>query len=224
MKKEMMTMRIDKELQQQVMDELAWEPSIDAAEIGASVDSGVVMLSGTVRSLPEKWAAERAAERVKGVRAVADEIVVKLPGTFQRDDADIARAALNTLEWNASVPHGRLQVLVEKGWITLDGTVDRYFQKSEAETVVRKLLGVKGVVNRIAVKPIILPADVKNQIAKALERTAVVDAKRISVEVRGTTVVLSGAVKSWVERDGAERAAWAAPGVANVENMIEIGA
>jgi osmotically-inducible protein OsmY len=224
MNQEMTTMRIDKELQQQVMDELAWEPSIDAAEIGASVDSGVVMLSGTVRSFPEKWAAERAAERVKGVRAVADEIVVKLPGTFQRDDTDIARAALNTLEWNASLPHGRLKVVVENGWITLDGTVERFFQKLGAERVVRNLLGVQGVVNRIAVKPIIEPADVKNQIVKALERTAEVDAKRISVEIRGTTVILSGAVKSWVEREAAERAAWAAPGVDNVENMIEIGA
>jgi osmotically-inducible protein OsmY len=215
-------MKIDKELQQQVMDELAWEPSIDAAEIGASVDSGVVMLSGTVRSFPEKWAAERAAERVKGVRAVADEIVVKLPGTFQRDDADIARAALNTLEWNASVPRGRLQVLVENGWITLDGTVERYFQKSEAEMVVRKLLGVKGVVNRITVKPVISPTDVKNQIVRALARTAEVDAKRISVETRDAKVILRGAVKSWTEREAAERAAWAAPGVSDVENQIEV--
>ena len=183
-------MRIDKELQQHVIDELAWEPSIDAAEIGASVDSGVVMLSGTVRSFPEKWAAERAAERVKGVRAVADELVVKLPGTFQRDDTDIARAALNTLEWNAVIPHGRLKVVVENGWITLDGTVERFFQKSEAERVVRNLLGVQGVVNRIAVKPIIEPADVKHQITKALERTAEVDAKRISVEIHGATVIL----------------------------------
>jgi osmotically-inducible protein OsmY len=217
-------MRIDKELQQQVMDELAWEPSVDAAEIGASVDSGVVMLSGTVRSFPEKWAAERAAERVKGVRAVADEIVVKLPGTFQRDDTDIARAALNTLEWNASVPHGRLKVMVENGWVTLDGTVERFFQKAEAEKVIRNLLGVQGVVNRIAVKPVIVPEDVKNQITKALERSAEVDGKRIHVEIRGTTVILTGAVKSWVEREAAGRAAWGAPGVANVEDMIEIGA
>jgi osmotically-inducible protein OsmY len=223
MDEEMMTMRIDKELQQQVMDELAWEPSIDAAKIGASVDSGGVLLSGTVRSLPEKWAAERAAERVNGVRGVADEIVVKLPGTYRRDDMDIARAALDTLGWNVSVPHGQLKVLVENGWITLDGTVERFFQKSEAERVVRNLLGVNGVVNRITVKPVIVPADVKNQMTKALERTAEVDAKRISVEVCGTTVILSGAVKSWVERGAAERAAWAAPGVANVENMIEIG-
>ena len=217
-------MKLDKELQQQVMDELAWEPSIDAAEIGASVDSGVVMLSGTVRSFPEKWAAERAAERVKGVRAVADEIVVKLPGAFQRDDTDIARAALNTLEWNASLPHGRLKVVVQNGWITLDGTVERFFQKSEAERVVRNLLGARGVINRIAVKPVISPADVRNQIARALERTAEVDAKRISVEIQGTKVVLRGAVKSWLEREAAERAAWAAPGVASVENVIEIGA
>jgi len=142
----------------------------------------------------------------------------------QRDDTDIARAALNTLEWNASVPHGRLKVVVESGWITLDGTVERFFQKSEAERVVRNLLGAKGVINRITVKPVISSADVRNQIVRALERTAEVDAKRISVEIQGTTVVLRGAVKSWIEREAAERAAWAAPGVASVENVIEIGA
>lgn len=217
-------MKIDKELQKQVMDQLAWEPSIDAAGIGVAVDSGVVMLSGTVRSYPEKWTAERATERVKGVKAVTDEIVVRLSGDFERGDSEIARAAVNTLEWNASLPHGGIQTLVENGWITLDGTVKYYFQKVEAERAVRSLLGVKGVINRINVRPQISPGDVKNQIIKALERAAQVDAKKISVETRNTKVILRGAVKSWVERDEAERAAWAAPGVSDVENKIEIGA
>jgi osmotically-inducible protein OsmY len=217
-------MKGDKELQKQVMDELTWEPSIDSAEIGVSIDSGVVMLSGTVRSYSEKWAAERAAERVRGVKAVTDEILVRLPGDFARSDSDIARAAANNLEWNASVPPGRLQVLVENGWITLDGTVEHYFQKSEAERSVRSLRGVKGVVNRIHVRPPISPVDVKNQIVRALERAAQVDAKHISVETRDTKVILRGAVKSWVEREGAERVAWGAPGVSEVENNIEIAA
>jgi osmotically-inducible protein OsmY len=217
-------MKIDKELQKQVMDELIWEPSIDAAGIGVSVDSGVVMLSGTVQSYPEKWAAERATERVKGVKAVTDEIVVRLPGDFERGDSEIARTAVNTLDWNASLPHGRIKAIVENGWVTLDGTVEYYFQKVEAERAVRGLLGVKGVTNRVNVRPVISPGDVKGQIIKALERAAEVDAKKISVETRNTKVILRGAVKSWVERDEAERAAWAAPGVSDVENNIEIAA
>lgn len=217
-------MKIDKEIQKQVMDELAWEPSIDAVEIGVSVDSGVVKLSGTVHSYPEKWAAERATERVRGVKAVTDEIVVRLLGEFERGDSEIARAAVNTLEWNASLPHDRIQTLVENGWITLDGTVEYYFQKVEAERAVRGLLGVKGVINRVNVKPLISPMGVKSQIVRALERAAEVDAKKISVETRDSKVILRGAVKSWVERDEAERAAWAAPGVSDVENYIETAA
>jgi osmotically-inducible protein OsmY len=217
-------MKIDKELQKHVMDELTWEPSVNAAQIGVSVDAGVVMLGGTVGSYPEKWAAERAAERVKGVKAVTDEIVVRLPGDFQRGDSEVARAAVNALDWNASVPQGRIQVLVQNGWITLDGTVEFHFQKAEAERAVRSLLGVKGVVNRVSLKPLISPVDVKSQIVRALERAAEVDAKKISVETRDSKVILRGAVKSWVERDEAERAAWAAPGVSDVENKIEIAA
>jgi osmotically-inducible protein OsmY len=220
--KEETTMKTDSELQRYVMDELAWEPSVDAAEIGVSVDSGIVMLSGTVRSYPEKWAAERAAERVKGVKAVTDEIVVRLPGDFHRSDSDIARAAVNALEWNASVPRDRVQVLVQNGWITLDGSVEFHYQKAEAERAVRSLLGVNGVIDRINVKPLVSPADVKSQIVKALERAAEVDAKTIFVETRNGKVTLRGHVKSWVEREEAERAAWGAPGISVVTNTIEI--
>jgi osmotically-inducible protein OsmY len=216
-------MKTDNELQRRyVMDELAWEPSVNAAEIGVSVNSSVVTLSGYVESYPQKWAAERAAERVKGIKAVADEIEVRLPGGWERTDSDIARAAVNVLEWNTLVPQDRVQILVQKGWITLDGTVEFHYQRAEAERAVHSLFGVKGVVNRINLKPGVSPEDVKGQIVEALERAAEVDAKRISVGATDGKVILKGSVKSWVEREEAERAAWAAPGVIEVANYIEI--
>lgn len=217
-------MKFDKELQKDVMDELSWEPSVDAAEIGVAVSSGVVTLSGTVRSYGEKWAAEHAAERLKGVKAVANEMKVRLPMDTEYDDTDIARAAMNAIDWNSSLPHDRIKVVVEKGWVTLDGTVEFQFQKTEAERTVRNLRGAIGIINQLNVKPVVVPGAVKNLIVKALERAAEVDAKKISVDARDSKVILAGAVKSWVEREAAEQAAWAAPGVSAVENKIEIGA
>ena len=215
-------MKMDTELQRHVMEELSWEPSVNAAEIGVSVDSGVVVLDGTVRSYAEKWAAEQAAERVRGVKAVSDEIEVRLPGESWRGDSEIARAALNAIEWNALVPHDRIKVLVQNGWVTLDGTVDRQYQRSEAENAVRNLLGVKGVLNRIHLLPLVSPADVKDQITRALERASEIDAKRICVEANDGKVTLKGSVRAYLEREEAERAARAAPGVLTVENRIEL--
>jgi len=212
----------DVELQRDVMGELAWDPRIDAAEIGVSVESAIVILNGTVRSFPEKWAAEAAAQRVKGVKAVTDEINVKLPGSSERNDSDIARAAVNALEWNASVPRNHVKVLVEKGWITLEGTLEFHYQRAEAEAAVRNLIGVKGVYDQIVIQPTVSAANVKAQIEKALERAAEMDAEKIRVETHGNQVVLRGNVKSLAERQQAEHAAWAAPGVANVQNRIEI--
>ena len=214
----------NQQLQQRVMEALAWEPKVHATQIGVSVDSGLVMLSGIVHSYAEKWAAGRAAERVKGVRALMDEITVNLSDEFQRGDLEIARAAINTLEWDAMVPRDRIKVIVQEGWITLDGIVDLNFQKVEAENVVANLLGVKGVTNRIEVSARVSPRNIKREIKKALERSAKVDPKAVSVELDGTRVILSGVVKSWRERKEAERAAWAAPGISNVENKIEIAA
>ena len=215
-------MKTNSELQRDVLDELAWEPSVDAAEIGVSVENAVVILNGTVKSLSQKWAAERAAQRVEGVRAVTDELVVKLPGDSQHSDADIARAAADSLDWNTSVPRNRIKLLVEHGSITLQGNVEYRYQKDAAEGAVRNLMGVKGVSNLIVIKPRVSPGDVKNQIQKALERAAQVDAQKISVEASDGKVVLRGDVRTWAEREDAERAAWAAPGVSDVQNEIRI--
>jgi osmotically-inducible protein OsmY len=214
-------MKTDTELQHAVMDELAWEPSVDAAEIGVSAESGIVTLSGTVKSLPQKWAAEKAAQRVAGVKAVTDETVVKLPGDSELTDTDIARAAVNALDWNASVPRGRVTLFVSHGWVTLEGTVRFHYERVAAEYAVRAITGLKGVTNLITVKPPhTSPSDVKHRIEQAFERAADVDAQTISVDTRDGKVILRGTVGSWTEREQAEWAAWAAPGVSQVENRI----
>jgi osmotically-inducible protein OsmY len=214
----------DLELKKSVESELNFEPSINAAEIGVAVKNGVVTLSGRVPSYWEKVSAERAAARVSGVKAVANELEVRLPGSSERTDEDIAQAAVDTFRWSVFVPQDRIKVKVSKGWITLEGNVDWQYQKSAAEKAVRKLYGVLGVSNLIEVKPQVSKAEVKTSIEAALKRLAEVDANRIRVDTEDGKVVLSGSVRSWFEREEAERAAWAAPGVRSVEDRIAIAA
>jgi osmotically-inducible protein OsmY len=217
--------RTDEEILRDVQEELKWDARLQPNEIGVIVKDGVVTLTGWVDSYVKRWAAERATQRVAGVHAVANEIEVRLPNSAERTDADIAATATRALQWDAFVPADSITVLVSKGWIRLEGEVQWQFQKDAAERAVRSLAGVKGVSNLILVKPGSQPSpkELSRQIREALIRDAETDAGRINVEVQGDKVVLKGTVRSWAERREAERAAWSAPGVREVEDHIIVG-
>jgi len=213
-------MKSDDELRRDVEKELEWEPSVDERRIGVSVIEGIVTLTGEVGSYVEKWNAERTAERVKGVRGLANDLVVRTAS--ERSDTDIAKAAADSLKWNVVVPDDRISVRVEKGWVTLSGEVTWDFQRREAERAVRSLQGVRGITDLIAVTPRAEPEKVKQRIEQTLKREAALDANRISVQAFGGEVTLRGSVRSSVERHEAEKAAWAAPGVRTVHNYITV--
>jgi osmotically-inducible protein OsmY len=209
----------DEEIQSDVLAELRWDPSI-STEVGVTVKNGVVTLTGTVDTIQKKWRAEEAAHRVTGVTAVANDIEVRMFG--HRTDADIAAAVKHALDWNTSIPLNKVHVTVDNGWVTLKGELEWQYQRQEAERVVRSLWGVKGVSNLISIKPAASPTDLKKKIEAALVRSAEVDAERITVDVQGSKVTLKGRVRSWAERQEAERTAWLAPGVTSVDNQITL--
>ena len=213
----------DIQLRQEVLDELEFDPVIDAAHIGVTVDGGVVTLTGHVSSYAEKLAAEAAVRRVRGVRAIAEEIEVRYPGHKQTSDDEIARRALSILRWDVFVPDEAIKLTVHKGLVTLAGEVQRYFQKYAAETAIRKLSGVTGVVNDITIKPTANVANIKGKIEDALKRHAEVEAKGIRVTVLNDEVTLDGKVDSWDERQAVISAAWSAPGVRLVEDNLTVG-
>lgn len=213
-------MRSDAQLRSDIVAELNWDPAITATDVGVIVKDGVVTLTGHPSSHAEKYAIERAAQRVKGVKALAIEMPVKLSSDYTRTDADIAMAVERAIEWNVLVPEDKIHPMVENGWVTLNGEVEWDYQRRAAENAVRDLLGVTGVTNRVVVKPKFTAADVEKKIQEALERQAGREAERIKVEVNGAHVTLSGKVHSWAERKAAQGAAWSAPGVANVINNL----
>jgi len=218
----MQLMRTDTDVQQDVLEELRWEPSLRNDDIAVAVRAGVITLAGYVDSFLDKWKAERVASRVKGVKAVANDLEVRLPTGSQRTDPEIARAVLDALRWNVWVPDERIRVKIEKGWITLEGETDWYYEREEAERAVRRITGVRGLTNLITVRSRPAPSDVKQRIKDALERGADFDADRITVEVDAEKAILRGTVRAYTEKRDAERAALNAPGVREVDNRITV--
>jgi osmotically-inducible protein OsmY len=215
-------MKTDREIQEQVLAALEWEPGVHAAHIGVSVLNGVVTLQGCVTSLREKHLAERITRRVYSVRAVANDIEVAPDGALKRSDPAIAEAAANALEWDSAIPDDAIKATVRKGWVTLTGTVGWQYQKAAAKRAVRNLNGIEGISNAIIVEPAVNVADVKAGIEQSFKRSAEVDARHVQVDAHDGVVVLTGKVHSLTERDAAERAAWAAPGVHSVEDRLVI--
>jgi len=215
-------MRSDSEIERDVKEELQWDPDLDATDIAISVKKGVVTLAGFVRSYTDKYEAEAAAKRVAGVVGLANDLEVRLPSVDERPDPEIARDAVSAIKSQLPISSEHIKVVVKSGWVTLEGKVEWQYQKNTAESAVRRIKGVKGVSNLIQLKPQAEPSEIKRKIQEAFRRNAEIDANRITVEAHGSEVVLKGSVRSWMEREEAERAAWAAPGVTKVEDRIVV--
>jgi osmotically-inducible protein OsmY len=215
-------MKPDHEIELDVKDELQWDPNLDATDIAVSVKKGVVTLAGFVKNYADKYEAESAAKRVAGVLGVANDIEVRLPSVDERPDPEIARDAVAAIKSQLPISSEHIKVVVKNGWVTLEGKVEWQYQKNTAENAVRRIKGVKGVSNLIQLKPRAQPSEIKRKIQEAFRRNAEIDANRITVEANGSEVILKGAVRSWIEREEAERAAWAAPGVTKVEDRIVV--
>lgn len=217
-----MSAKSDSEIERDVKDELRWGPDLDSTDIAVSVKNGAVTLTGFVKSFTDKYEAEAAAKRVAGVIAVANDIEVRMPSVDERPDPEIARDAAAALKSQLPLSFEKIKVIVKNGWITLEGQVEWQYQRNTAESAVRRIKGVKGVINSVVLKPTAKPSEIKSKIQEAFRRNAEVDSNRINVEADGTVVTLKGTVRSWMEREEAERAAWAAPGVTRVVDQIVV--
>jgi osmotically-inducible protein OsmY len=215
-------MKSDSEIERDVKDELAWDPDLYSTDIAVSVKDGVVTLTGFAKNFSDKYEAEAAAKRVAGVVAVANDIEVRIPSVDERPDPEIARDAAAAIKSQLPISSEKIKAVVKNGWITLEGEVEWQYQRSTAENAVRRIKGVKGVINSIKLKPPTEPTEIKRKIQEAFRRNAEVDANRIVVEADGGTVTLKGTVRSWIEREEAERTAWAAPGVTKVIDQIVV--
>ena len=215
-------MKSDRDIERDVKEELEWNPDLDTSDIAVTVKDGVVTLAGFVKSYTDKYEAEAAAKRVSGVKGVANDLEVRLPSIDERPDPDIARDAVAALKSQLPISSENIKIVVKNGWVTLEGQVEWQYQKNTAESAVRRIKGVKGVSNMILLKPRVEPAEIKKKILDAFKRNAEIDANRIQVETNGSEVILKGTVRSWMEREEAERVAWSAPGITKVEDRIVV--
>ena len=213
-------MKSDRDIERDVKDELQWDPDLDATDIAVSVKDGVVTLTGFVKSYTDKYESEAAAKRVAGVAGVANDLEVRMPSVDERPDPEIARDTVERMKSELPFAWDKIRVVLKSGWVTLEGEVEWNYQRDRAEAAVRRVRGVKGITNSIVVKPRVAPMEIKRKIEEALRRAAEIDASRVTVETVGSEVILRGSVRSWAERQEAERAAWWAPGVSKVDNRI----